>query len=502
MIQRPLSPFFLIAIACLVGLPSVSSASEPRVAIEIVGESVVDREALTFAVGSATRFSQTANGRTHQQSPLVTYRGYQYVTYFDADRKICLGRRNLMAADTPNASPSGSVDDSWEVIKFGDHVFETNDSHNSAVIGICDKDGTIHMAFDHHATPLNYRVSKLGVAHDPESVAWTKESFSEVRHTLGEVEADPRFTYPRFFATPDGDLMLAYRGVTSADGNGMIEHYDGDTHRWLPGMGAFISRDIGTYRFDGKESQFRCAYVNSIEYAGDRLHISWVWRDRFEKTHPQNQHDLCYAYSDDDGRTWMNSDGKEIGQTGSRLIHLDSPGLVVAAIPSGSRLANQNTQFAYADGSVHVVMRHRMDGEVEGTYEHRYFHYWRNPKGQWSHQKLPIVGQRPKIFGDENHHLTLVYSDDDELLFATGTPNADRTDWDWQPLDLPKPQSIYGDAVIDLSRWMADQIISVYIQEAPAIEIYTDLPDPISGHPTPLKVVDYRLVEKSPSAED
>ncbi len=176
--------------------------------LELIEKSTVDYKALTFASGSATRFAKTANGRTHQQTPLTTYRGYQYVTYFDAERRVCIGRRQL---------PGGS----WEVIRFQDHFFDTNDSHNTAVIGICDKDGTIHMAFDHHATRLNYRVSKLGAAHHPESVQWAADLFDGVTHTLGSVRPDDQVTYPRFVPTPDGNLMLYYRAVTSGDGDGM-----------------------------------------------------------------------------------------------------------------------------------------------------------------------------------------------------------------------------------------------------------------------------------------
>ncbi len=149
-------------------------AQVPASQLELIEKTNVEERALTFATGPATRFSNAVNGRTHQQTPLTTYRGYQYVTYFDAERRVCIGRRKL---------PHGS----WEVIQFKDHKIESTDSHNAAVIGICDKDGTIHMAFDHHATRLNYRVSKLGAAHHPDSVQWNTDLFGGVNHTLGSV---------------------------------------------------------------------------------------------------------------------------------------------------------------------------------------------------------------------------------------------------------------------------------------------------------------------------
>ena len=452
--------------------------------LELVARTTVDEAALTFATGPATRFSNTVNGRTHQQSPLTTYRGYQYVTYVNASRRICIGRRKL---------PS----DSWEVIRFDDHRFESNDSHNTTVLGICDKDGTIHLAFDHHATRLNYRVSELGAAHHPDSVVWSADLFGPITHKLGSISPAPQVTYPRFFPAPDGNLMLYYRSVTSGNGNGMIERYDGDRHDWTPGLGRFIARDIGTYAAIGKTSQARCPYMNSLSFAGKRLHASWVWRDRFEKTDPRNQHDLCYAYSDDQGRTWRNTAGRVIGRSGEDCIHLDSPGLVVAPIPSGRGLANQNAQYAFADGSIHVVMRHRLDGAKASCYQH----HWRDKKGAWRHEALSYAGDRPKLVGTHDGQLLLVYTDDEQLFIAVGQPNFRRSRWRWTSAKLPEPHSIYGDAALDLQRWEGDKVLSIYSQAVPVRDIRTARPEPVDGMPSSLNVVDYRLIESGASSE-
>ncbi len=238
---------------------------------------------------------------------------------------------------------------------------------------------------------------------------------------------DDQVTYPRFFSAPNGNLMLYYRAVTSGNGDGMIEEYDGDKHDWTPGLGKFIARDIGTYTAGGETSLFRCPYMNSLSYAGQRLHASWVWRDRFEKTNPRNQHDLCYAYSDDQGRTWLNSNGKLIGKTGVEFIHLDSPGLVVAPIPCRSGLTNQNTHYAYADGSIHIVLRHRL----KGTWTSLYHHYWRASDGAWHHEVLPFTGDRPKLIGATDRLLLLVYTDDEQLFVAKGLPDSGQARWQW-----------------------------------------------------------------------
>ncbi|TWU28647.1 BNR repeat-containing protein [Bythopirellula polymerisocia] len=461
----------------------VSSQVHPS-KLERIEKTTVEEKALTFATGPATRFSNTVNGRTHQQTPLTTYRGFQYVTYFDAERCLCIGRRKL---------PSGS----WKVIKFDDHRLESNDSHNAAVIGICEKDGTIHMAFDHHATRLNYRVSRLGAVHDPDSVDWNADLFGPVMHTLGSVQPDKQVTYPRFFRAPNGNLMLYYRAVTSGDGDGMIEEYDGEKHDWNISLGKFIARDIGLYTANGKTSISRCPYMDSLSYAGQRLHVSWVWRDRFEKTDPANQHDLCYAYSDDHGRTWHNSAGEIIGKTGKDFIHLDTPGLVVASIPSRSIPTNQNTHYAFADGSIHVVLSHR----IKGLWARCYNHYWRSSNGYWYHETLPFRGDRPKLVGASNRSLVLVYTDDEELFIAKGQPDSHQTRWEWTDIKLTHHHSIYGDAVLDLQRWEEENVLSIYSQQEPTKEIKTNRPEPIDGIPSPLNVVDYRFVETEAATE-
>ncbi|MBK1826571.1 BNR repeat-containing protein [Haloferula rosea] len=449
--------------------------------LELIHTSIVDAKALSFASGPATRFGNVVNGRTHQQSPLVTSRGYQYATWFDAVRRLCIARRKL---------PTGK----WETIRFNDHHFKSNDSHNTAVLGICEIDGTIHMAFDHHSSRLNYRISKPGVAHHPESVRWDASAFSGVLHTLGSVTPDKKCTYPRFFNAPNGNLMLYYRAVTSGNGHGMIEEYNGDRQDWTPGLGQFIARDLGTFSAAGESSKYRCPYMNTLSYAGDRLHATWIWRDRFDRTHPKNQHDLCYAYSDDHGRTWHNSDGKVIGRTGKSSIHLNSPGLVVSPIPTQMDLSNQNAQYAYPDGSVHVVHLQRNDS----TRKRSYHHHWRTKDGVWRSQALPFSGGRPKLVGTRDQTLLLIYSGQgDRVAMAQGRANSDRTAWTWSNIRMPSNASCAGDPLPDLTRWEAEEVLSIYSQEKPQKLIRTQKSEPVDGMPSALKVLDYRL--KAPS---
>jgi len=83
--------------------------------------------------------------------PIETFKGWQYVTYYDAQRHVCIGRRKL---------PDGD----WELIHFNDYLFEGNDNHNVTVLGISRIDGTIHLAFDHHGEPTDLDVVDFSIS--------------------------------------------------------------------------------------------------------------------------------------------------------------------------------------------------------------------------------------------------------------------------------------------------------------------------------------------------
>ena len=439
---------------------------------------IVDSNGLNFAEGRATRFSTNVNGRTYQRPPLTTFKGYQYTTYYDDNRNVCLGRRKL---------PDGD----WEILRFTDYAMPGSDSHNVVTLGICATDGTIHFAFDHHADPLNYRVSKRNAASDPESVEWSTDLFGPVMDELGSVGSFPRFTYPYFFNAPNGNLMLYFREGGSGNGIGMLQEYDGTTHDWITGLGSFIE---GTGTYTGvlsTNSRSRNAYLNAIAYAGNRIHVSWVWRESAGGS--QFNHDLCYAYSDDDGRTWHNNEGTVIGTTGVSSISVDSPKLVVAEIPQNEGLSNQYTHYAYEDGSCHVMLTHNR----EGSSSRRYHHYWRDTEGNWSKAPLSFSGSRPKIVGDEDRNLFMVYAGNGRLRIAKGIPNAEQTEWTWTSVYQQPGTTEAGEGQIDYTRWEQDGVLSVYGQERPSRVLSYGSGTPINGLPSPVHVFDYQVSQQA-----
>ncbi|QTN32925.1 BNR-4 repeat-containing protein [Akkermansiaceae bacterium] len=445
--------------------------------LKVLQQTTLDTKALTFADGEKTKFGNFPNGITHQQFPLSTYRGYQYAIYYDHARRVCVGRRKLPAGE-------------WEIIRFSDYRITNNDTHNVAVLGICENDGTIHLTWDHHVSDLHYRRSKIGAADKPESTPWTAELFGPITNVLDGIGPVTEVTYPRFVRMPDGNLMFYHRFVTSGNGDSFIRVYDGKKSEWMNNRGKFIDRQIGNYKFNGKTSRYRYAYINGIGYAGRRLHVSWVWRDRFEKTSATNQHDLCYAYSDDDGLTWNNSDGTRIAVTGKSFINIDSPGLVVHPIPPGRSLTSQNTQYAYPDGSIHVILNHEREGGSGGR---GYHHHWRDAAGKWHVESLPFSGSRPELVGDGQRNLFVVHTAGKDLRILKGVPNANLSAWSWSLIHKSGSPGTGGDGQIDQSRWQSEEILSVLHQELPKTILDYGNRAPIDGIPAPLHVTDFLL---------
>ena len=447
--------------ACLM-LAATGSCAQVTVIQENI--SIVDEKALTVQ----GRFSSAINGRTYQKDALASYQGFQYVVYYDENRRVCLARRKL---------PS----DNWESIRFLDYHFKSNDAHNVISMGICPNDGTIHLAFDHHVDTLHYRVSAKNLASEPENMEWSASSFGPIRSEL-EKNKPIKITYPKFWPIPDGNLQFNYRLRGSGNGDRMLVDYNGKTGKWtntrqIDAAEGFFEDELG-------QSNARCSYPNGYDYdARGRLHATWVWRENSQGAN----HDLVYVFSEDQGKTWKNNRGESLNE----IPNVNSDGVTVWNIPRVLGLMNDHGQAVDSKGRVHVVMYHCTEatikeaGSTPGALRwgpsgaKRYHHYWRATNGKWHHFEMDWqVGNRPKIFADKADNLIMIFADSRSLVIAVATA---RNEWkDWQivhVLEGPFLNEMLG----DVYRWQSDGILSVLLQE---------VPDGIRK-PSALKVVDF-----------
>ncbi|ORY58348.1 hypothetical protein BCR35DRAFT_295883 [Leucosporidium creatinivorum] len=328
------------------------------------------------------------NGGSFVQDALVTARGWQYVAYYQDTvpgiRHVHLGRRKLPQGD-------------WQVFSFGDYEQTEDDGHNIISLGICEADGTLHLSWDAHDTPLRYRHSLRDLISDPDTAFWHPTSFSAPLNYLPGLELlhKPDYfedvTYPRFLSLDSGALAFEFRVGISGLGNDLLFIYSGSTAN-----SSWSKR--GVYLQGVKNN----AYINGIDSdSRGTLHATWTYRDYVPVTMeqsrqqagpngPENNHDLCYAYSPSEedgsgpGLRWFAADGRQIATSEEQPILPSTPGILAFDIPKYSGILNQEAQAVDLSGNVHVLNR-----ELVGELEH-WFHYSLMNQ-QWSRRPLPIL---------------------------------------------------------------------------------------------------------------
>ena len=433
-------------------------------AAQTPGLTVVDKAALTLSNGV---YGNIINGQSFQQDAIVSYKGWQYISYYNAQRQVCIARRKLPTGD-------------WQVLAFTDYRFSfarnlDNDAHNTISIGICPNDGTLHMAFDHHANDLHYRVSQKKMLDNANTVTWSADLFSPVLDHLEEGKTLKSVTYPCFTTTPKGDLLFSFRVGGSNDASYYIGQYSGRTGAW--GNIHEIISGKGDYHdpFKGV-SIARNAYINGLTYDNKgRLHISWTCR---EKAEGLGNRDIAYSYSPDDGNTWYNTFNKVIGTAdGKQLVSMLSPDVVVKALDRGWGMMNSQSQTVDAKGVMHTVMYHRKQGGqpewARFNKDGAYFHYYRKPDGHWQEIPIPAMANRPKLVADKQRNLYLLFVQKDHfdskkeaapLIVWKATAVKQWTDWQQVYVsDAP----YFNEPQFDLFRWQKEGILSMMVQDAP-----------------------------------
>lgn len=255
-------------------------------------------------------YSQTSvNTAVFRNNSLVTHGDEQYISYYDADGYLVLGKRKL-----------GS--DQWTLHRT-QYKGNVKDAHN-IISMMVDGDGYLHVSFDHHGHPLNYC----------RSLAPRSLELGEKEPMTGVDEGN--VTYPEFYPLSGGDLLFAYRSGSSGRGNLVMNRYSLKDKKWSRVQDVLI---------DGEDE--RNAYWQLYVDERGTIHLSWVWRETW---HVETNHDLCYARSFDNGVTWYKTDG-----TRCELPIRQGNAEYACRIPQNSELINQTSMSADADGNPYIA---------------------------------------------------------------------------------------------------------------------------------------------------
>lgn len=369
----------------------------------------------------------SVNTAVFRNNSLVTHGDEQYISYYDADGYLTLGKRKL-----------GS--EQWTLHRT-QYKGNVKDAHN-IISMMVDGEGYLHVSFDHHGHPLNYC----------RSIAPRSLELGDKMPMTGVDEGN--VTYPEFYPLAGGDLLFAYRSGSSGRGNLVMNRYSLKEHKWIRVQDVLI---------DGEDK--RNAYWQLYVDERGTIHLSWVWRETW---HVETNHDICYARSFDNGVTWYKSNGEQY-ELPIKLSNAE----YAYRLPQNCELINQTSMSADAKGNPYIATYWRdTDSDIP-----QYRLVWNDGK-VWHHRQvterktpftlkgggtkmIPIARPRIVVEGEEVFY---VFRDEERgsrvsMAHATDVANSkweikDLTDF---PVDAWEPSH-------DTELWKKQRKLHLFVQ--------------------------------------
>jgi len=371
----------------------------------------------------------SVNATIFRTNSLTTHKDTQYIAFYSEDAHVVLAKRRL-----------GTT--SWQIQKTR-YTGNTKDAHNGISIAV-DGTGILHMSWDHHCDPLRYcRTVSPGTLELTDEVAMTGKNEDKV-------------TYPEFYNLPDGGLLFLYRDGGSGNGNTMLNRYNIKTRKWSVVRHPLI---------DGQGR--RNAYTNqmAIDKYG-HWHLSWCWRETGDVA---TNHDICYAKSTDQGRTWQKSTGQEY----TLPITVDNAEYIWA-VPQKSELINQTSMTVDPLGRPMIATYWRPEGT--NTPQYHLICYdgkkWLNT--QIGRRKSPFTLSgagtkylpicRPKILADSKDRLYMIFRDAERgnRVSVAVCEDSGRTTWRIDELTVDSVGQ--WEPSFDSVLWQRENILHLFLQ--------------------------------------
>jgi hypothetical protein len=386
--------------------------------------------------------------------PLASDARNQYAAWYDGKAEVILARRTWSGQD-------------WKSRATG-LTGNTRDAHNGIALGV-DGAGTLHMAWDHHNHPLRYVRSTA-----PGSLDLTEKLAMN-----GELEE--RVTYPEFYPLANGDLLFLYRLGASGNGITILKRWHVRDRRW-----STLQRNL----LDGQGG--RNAYTNGIAIdARGVWHLSWCWR---ETPDVLTNHDICYARSTDEGRTWQTSAGKPYS-----LPITQDTAEVVLPVPQRSGLINQTTMAVTREGLPRIATYFR-PAPGKAAHYHLVWHdgkSWRSEVLGPRNLDFVLAGpgsrsspfSRPLVLVSRSGRTWVVYRDEERGNQVTLARNESLGNASWSFEDLAVGDVGRWEPVYDAGAWARSGNLCLLLQKVGQGERET----PVPLDPTPVEVVEVSL---------
>ncbi len=289
---------------------------------------VIDESGQTTTVGQVINIDKVWAGHPVGFC-LLTYGERQYIAYYNENRNMVVGQRNLACNNFDlHVLPSTSRETAG-----GTSTVLEWDSHNSVTLGI-DKEGFVHLSGNMHCHPLTYfRGTK------PNDIS----SLEQVFEMVGTEEK--RCTYPHFMLTKEGELLFHYRDGGSGNGNEIYNIYNCESKKW--------KRLLDTPLTDG-QGLMNAYQAQPTVMKDGWYHVYWVWRDTPDCS---TNHDLSYMKSPD-LKNWYNAMGEPVKLPAT----IDNKSLIVDPIPVEGGIINLSAKLCLDNGNKPVFVYHKYDG--------------------------------------------------------------------------------------------------------------------------------------------
>ncbi len=371
-----------------------------------------------------------------RKNSLVTFNDVQYAAYYDYASYVVLAKRIAGAT--------------WTTMRTN-YKGDATDAHKSISIMV-DGGGYLHIAWGQHNNQLNYARSVR-----PGSLILTSKLSMTGKN-------EDKLSYPEFYKLPEGDMLFFYREGGSGNGNLIVDYYNYKTQQW---------KRLQDNLIDGEGR--RNAYWQIAADVTGTIHVSWVWR---ETPDVASNHDMCYACSKDEGKTWQKSTGEKY------VLPITAENAEYAVkIPQNSALINQTSMFADAKGHPFIATYFKDAGLTVPQY-----HIIYNKRGKWETSNLNFrrtafslsgVGtkhipvSRPQIIAWPNGKAmsaALIFRDEelgDRISMAT-TP--DITSGKWLVKTLFDQSMGAWEPTYDTELWKAKGILDLFLQKATQVD--------------------------------
>ena len=390
--------------------------------------------------------SNTINTVVFRHHAIFSCSGKQYTAFYVNPHELKVVERNL-------------VDGKIKFYSLGGE-YNLHDAHNSISLGI-DRQGYIHLSYDHHGSRLKYRRSVK-----PYNIfSWTEEM------PMTGIKEE-RVTYPTFILPQAGNpLFILYRDGTWKKGDIYLKHYDENSSKWvehsLPVLSGALQRPWTSN-----------AYWNNPAVGKDgSIHLSFTWRtDYLPGSDKLNNINIDYAKSYDCGYTWFTSKDRlydlPVTQVNSETVWPVSP---------GSNLMNQCSMALDSKGYPHIAF-YADDSNNIPQYQHLWFDgkKWKCSYVSRRRKAFSLSGggtlnipiSRPVILIDKQDNVYFIHRDNEygQGLSITFLPQPSYTFRPENAEVLLQRDIGFSEPLIDHTRWKNEGIISLFVQ-------YSEQPD-------------------------